>query len=982
MKTPASKAPVLRRFCLPIITGLIAVLLLVPGAFQARADILEEFNKGVGLMQENKFAEGSAVFDDIIKTYGGAGAYDSYGAAFGVMYYHRALCSMVLGKYKEAGKDFETCIKDFPNKTVAADKVQSINKYHTLAFFQWGRSEQAAEEYAGALALYEKFLSKKPERGTYSPAELYTNMAICQIKLDKIPEGTATLTQVIGAFTRLKEQEKNQVYLAFLELATKWVEHVLPKEGIEFMDTNEFAIRYSPSEMIFNGYNVRLLKLAQSCIEADKGMEGLGLRFMSFLPRMEDAIAELEQQQFGFSAPAVKERAKERIKKLQDEIASGKHIDITVYRILAYAWEKLGDTRAAYAVYDYMAQNYENAVIKDGEKEEPFHPEIVYNAARTSFYLGDINSAQHHALLFLAKYPGHKLEDQVREMLLEQLFLRGEYLRCIEITDNMLPRQTKGTPRHDLCLYVRGGSFFYEAMYPEAQPLLDEHVQLYPDSTWRAQTLYYQAGNQVKLLEWKKAAGLLDTWLGKYKESELRPFALLDRGMCHFMENENAPALAVVKELEDNYPGSGILDSSLNLKGNVYQNLGKPAEAETAYSKAKEIAESEGHGPIAIESIIQLISVYTKLERFEDAVKLYEEFTEKFSGDSREPEVVANALKALGETKQIEKGLAHMEDMIIRMGKDENVDLEKAITTYGKFYTEYLGADKLIARIKELREEPNLGSRVQAWLLILYVDTADEEFEGVKRTAEINAAMSFLSGFDMKDLAPYQLGRLGDYLAKAGRVAEAAKFFEEIIARPGDDGKIFALDGLGKVYTESPDKASQAKGVEYLLKVENYQDPTFTERAWASLARYYERTEQWSKAEEYWFKLVKDKSFKNYGAEKWFGLGMAREMQGNLKESVAAYLQVFTTHKSLVGHSSEAWRRACELQWKRGEKQNAYKLVRTMLEQMGYFGDMTGDLKPDIQKAKEEVNKAKKLYEIWRSELGATDPDVQIRRPK
>ena len=73
----------------------------------------------------------------------------------------------IIKKYREAASSFETTYKKFPNKIPdnLKDKAPgSRNHYHKVSLYRWGTAEQGAEEYAGALKLYEKFLADKPER--------------------------------------------------------------------------------------------------------------------------------------------------------------------------------------------------------------------------------------------------------------------------------------------------------------------------------------------------------------------------------------------------------------------------------------------------------------------------------------------------------------------------------------------------------------------------------------------------------------------------------------------------------------------------------------------------------------------------------------------------------------------------------------------------------------------------------------------------
>jgi tetratricopeptide (TPR) repeat protein len=967
-----------------IYAGILAVIVTFSfGVSDTKAqgtEVAEAYNRGIQEMERQQWKNGLQIFNDIIKNYS-SDAFNIYGPSFGLIYYHAGMCQMALGQFKEAGKNFEICYKDYPNRPASAEEY-SINHYHLLSMYQWGRCEQAAEEFEGALKLYETFLGRTPDVSTYSKPEAYTNIGICYAKLGKVEEAEKYLGNVFRIFDRLKGGEKQLLYQGFLALSEQWIEKVKPLDAINFMKTYDFALRYSPYDMYKLEFDKRLLALGQSAMRTDKGLEALALRFFSYVPRRESILAELEEKKAAYLSTKAQERLQLDIDRINTDLNSGNHIDLTTFRLIAYTHEKLGNYRAAYAAYDYMASIYPNATDKDNDTLVPFHPDLLYNAERTSFAVGDMASAQYHAFTFLEKYPEHKLTEQVQSMLLEQLFRRGEYARCIEITKNMIPRMTEKTADHDLALFVQGGAYYYDGQYTEAVAPLEKHVAMYPASPYREETTYYQAGNLVKLVEWQKALALLDPWLEKYKDGELRPFALLDRGTCLFMESRLDDALKDVAAIESVHKGSSVEDSALNLKGNILQGKEKFDESIVAYSAAKSLAESQDHGAVAVESLMQLISVAVKAEKWKEAAAFYDEFSDKYSGDFREADVVANALPALINVGRTKEGLEHMENMIIRLGKLGSADLEKAVNTYGKFYIETSDGETLIARIKTLREQPNLGSQVQAWLLILLIDTTESELEGIKAEAQIKAAMADMrSRFEMKDLAPYQLGRLGDYLQKMGRGAEAAPFFEEIIARPGEEGEVFALLGLGRIYLNDKDPSNDDKGVKYMTRLKNY-DRNFAEEGQIEVVRHYVNNKKWAEADAAAGEYAGNKSYNKYNPENWYLMGLARENQGGekLADAVRAYFRCYSKYKSYVRYSAPAWRRGAEIQWNRGEKENAYKTILQMVQAMQKPVLEASNASEDIKIAKPEVEAALKLYDQWRVELGITIDE--LRAPK
>ncbi len=914
-------------------------LLLSAGAAVAQNPVEDNYRKAVQLMEDAKWADAASVLQSVVNDYGSAQPFDIYGPAFGLIHYHLGLCQMQLKKYKEAAAQFEITFKKFPNKippAKAKTTPPTRNHYHLLALYHWGRAEQGAEEYEGAIKLYNKFLSEKPERGTYSVAELYTNLGVCHARLGKVAEATGYIQKVYDAHAQLNTREKYFLHKAFFDLCDQWVEKAMVKDALSFMDKNDGLLRFSPFDSFKYSFNKRFLKLAQEASGGEDNLDALALRFFTLTPRTEDAITELQDRKAFYQNDSQKKKVQGEIDKLQATIDGGTAVDIPGLRLLAYIYEKNGSFRAAYAVHDYMSRRFPTAVsvekVDGKEVKTPIHPEILYNATRCAFSFGDLLSAQHHGMIFLKKYPGHDLEPEVQSMLMEQLFRRGDYERCIKIASDILPKLPPGSLQHDLCLFCLGGSYYYDGQYENADPLLDQHAEKYPESAFLEESSYYHGANKVKLLEWATAAPLLEAWLGKYPDSSLRAFAILDRATCHFAMDELDDCLVKLDEIEQRYPDAPIYDRSLNLRGDVLQAKKEWAAAEESYKKGKARAESEGHYQVAAEALSQLVPVAIALENFEGAAAYYDEFTRDFAENYLEPQVVASALEALVEESvgRGQEGLDKMEDMIDRLGRQENADLEKAIAKYGDVSVELNGAEATIQRLKDMATKGGQPDAVQAWLLVSRIDIIEKEFEdGAQKTAAIRTAFNELRGFDKKQLAPYVLARIGDFLRAGGQTPQSVAWFEEILGRPGIDSKDYAYNALAKIYFRDAGAGNDAKGLEYSeWVVANSGNTKLTEESAYERARYLSKQGKWTEAEDAWFAYVSNKSWRANSPEAWFSLATARDKRGRVKEALSAYLQNIGKYPQYYEYSIPATSRSAELQLAAGETEKAFHLAR------------------------------------------------------
>jgi len=932
-------------FILPV---LVCCLLIDPGTAGAQNPVEDNYRKAVQLMEESKWADAASVLQSVVGDYK-QNAFNIYGPAFGLIHYHLGLCHMQLKKYDEAEKQFETTYRGFPNR-IPKEKADEIpntrNHYHLIALYRWGTAAQAKAEYEGAIKIYKKFESEKPEKGTYSPFELYINYGVCYAKLAKIPEATQYLQQVYGVFDRINLRERWMLQNAFFDLAEKWIEKGLEREAMAFMQTNDMWLRWPPFESFKYGFNQRFLKLAQEASSGgdedaageQKNLDAMALRFFNLSPRTEEAISELQDRKSFYKNEEAQKKVQVKIDELQKGILDGTAVDIAGLRLLAVIYEKNYSLRSAYSIYDYMTRRFPTAktVNAKTKKTTLIHPELVYNATRCAFSIGDLLSAQHHGMNFLKQYPGHELEPEVQSMLIEQLFRRGDYLRCIKIASDIIDKLPKSSPQHDLCMFCLAGSYYYDGQYELADPLLDAHAKEYPESGFLEESSYYRGANKVKLLEWAMAAPLLEGWLTKYPESDLRPFAILDRATCHFAQDEFDPCLAKLDEIEKRFSTSDIYDRSLNLRGDVLQVKKEWDEAQQTYAKAKTRADQDGNYQVAAESLSQLVNVATAKEEYKQAAAYYDEFVGNFSENYLEPQVVSDALKALTDesVNRGQEGLDKLEDMIDRLGRQENADLEKAIAKYGDVSVDLNGAPKTIEKLKSMQTKGGQPDSVQAWLLVLRVDIIEDMGKAKDGNAElakaqIKTAFNELKSFDKKVLAPYVLAKIGDFLRNSDQSVQAVPWFEEILARGGIDSLDYAKNALAKIYLRGANQSLHKKAldnVEWVLA--NSGNNKLKEESSYERALHYSRTEDWSAAESAWFGYVSNKAWRSHSPEAWYRLGQARDKQKKIEKALSAYLQNYFKYPQYVDYSIPAMTRSAEIQKSANKGKEAYNLSR------------------------------------------------------
>ena len=419
-----------------------------------------------------------------------------------------------------------------------------------------------------------------------------------------------------------------------------------------------------------------------------------------------------------------------------------------------------------------------------------------------------------------------------------------------------------------------------------------------------------------------------------------------------------------VDELEAKYKDHMVYPRALNLRGDVLSAKGELEGAEAAYLTAKGLAEAQGDYSTAAESTSQLIGTDVAIaqatkdkaveeEKYAAAAGFFDEFINKHAGHYLEPQAVANALPALIAVKRGDEGLKKMEQMIVRLGTEKNADLEKAVTTYAKNYiqnytdetkprekdTPNPAAQQLIDRLKKWPQDEPLPAPVRAWLLITILDTLEDKKQfPTTSTSAVNVAFDELMEMEKTELAAYPLQRIIVYLNDRDKSAEALPFADEILTRPGTEGKDVAEYFKGVSLAKSTDRANQDKAIaSFNAVIDKYQSEAFTDDAMHALGMLYMKRKEWAIAEKTLFRYVSNKKLNKHNPEVWYNLGLARDAQKNYvgdRSAVSAFSKVWGKYAGHFKFSCPAMNRTIEIEMQHGTKQSAYKLSQSWLRSM------------------------------------------------
>lgn len=930
-----------------------SMVLTVPARAQDGDDLGGMVSKSLAAMNAEKWEEALAILDSAVKRFGKNP--QLFGPQFGIIYYRKGICEMKVKRWGEAMKSFEICYRDFPNQGANAKGGGGGNVYHKKALLKWGEAAMGAEDWALAIRQFKKYLDEKEKSEDYPRGAFQINMAICHYRLGKIPEGNTFLeTAIKNKNDPAYNVPEAGIVAGFQALVAAVIDKSNEQALLDFIAKNRADITLEPFEM--GDFTKLYMKLAADAIAVD--MERSAMLLYQLIPTYEAAYQDTKLRVDALSfRPGIKDAGRvidtktlqESLKALENDRRVNKIPEITKLAAAAFIHEQDGNTRGAYAAYEQLELHFQKA-----EKRE----DNLYNLVRTASVIGEVIKTEQYGQKFLKTFPNSKYVPQVRRMLLSSLFYEGEYDTCIEVASAMIGSLEKGSKEHDICLHVLGGSYYYTGEFDKAQPLLDEHVDRYPESQFTEAARYFQASNLSRLQMWEKSAALLDAFFKKYPDPKaciFFPFALYDRANCHYAMDEYPPAVEMLTRLETEFPNAEVLEMAYNLKGNVLQSQKQPEDAEKAYLAALKLAETRGNDNVAGEALYYLVVLLGEKKkddkepspRLKDAVPYADKFWKQYAKDSiYKAQTAVAQVAALDSVGRGEEALQTLQGVITEMAGSENTaGLEAVINSYTEAYLAKHSPEDLKKHYYEFPGIKASNKEARAILRMAVVgvyeelgkkgkgpNESDADFEARKRasTAMIKVLFQELKAdFDPKELTNYILVRVGDYIRKTGSFKEALPYYDEVIGRTDQSNRFAALLGRGDVNSRSTNSADLDKAIADFDRVfKDSGDKTEKEGALFGTISAQIAKKDYAKASES-AKAYLEGKFNKRNPEVSMLLAQSYDERGEINDAIAMYSKVWGAYMGYVKISAPAMKRWMELSWQRNlaERTDGGKLV-------------------------------------------------------
>jgi len=965
-------------FLAPLFLGL---LLSASPAQDEDDDSLQAlYYKANDFMAQNNFEGALQTFNQIVDVHANPSedySWDDWGPMFGGVFYDKGTVHLQLGQFEEAATAFEKCRMDYPNTIPFGNRKEksrasSTNQRWDLCLFQWGYAEQMLGNYDEALDLYQQFIDSKPDPNTLREVQtaFILRKGTALIGAGRVDEGEAEITRLFSEYdTFASKPTGTLLFQGMLELAKGWIKRAetdpagATKTANDFLNAYNSIFSLSPYDMARLGFMDRLRLAGFEANQA--GLHEIALRFFSMAPTTQDIIADLESRAAQTSAGA-RASYDQVIAQFEEKLKLPDPPELETLRLVAAAWEGLGNQHAGFVINQYLVENYPDS------KNAPI---ILHEAARFAFNLGEGSAAQYYGETFMEKYPQHELRDNVATFMLHSLFRNQEYETCVEVARNVRLNYSEGEPQRELADYIYGASLYSLGKHDEAQEALKIHIDNYPNSTNRESARFYFAFSKLSQQKYSEAAPLLDGFLKDYPNSNFKDNVLLERATCYFISDDYVSALSLAEQVLEEYPKSLVRDRAYILKGDTISFLGNTPEGDRtlesyqleaieAFKAAKETAEVLEHPDYRAEAIFKLVDILVDMENWTQAVAYYDQFFPDHIGHFFEPQISVFGMPALEAEGRAEDGLAQLERMIIELSDTDKVDLlAQCIGSYQDASIKNRGYEATVSKYDEMIAVAN--PTLQTWLLIhqiiAYQDQkkADPEADKAALDQKIDVVFNKLKEFEIKDLSDIALQEIGKYLERTNPF-QALPYFEELLVR---DNKLFqapAVMALGRIEAKSGDSAKVDNAIQRFKRViTDYQDPEFEAdnlmpEAHLNLGRIGVDKKDWDLARQYLQTYINKKSWdagrKDRRAEAMHLYGVASMEKANatsdpkakealLDEAIKVFNANWATYKAYPEWSAKSVEEGFNLTYnrdwpaeeKRDKQIQAYTYLRVVL---------------------------------------------------
>lgn len=915
------------------------------------SDPVVGYNRATAAVQAQKWDEGLAAANAVIKEHGSHGLED-YGPVFGHFYFVRGLAQLGKENYPGAVESFKTCYEKYNNKYLdglSDEEKQGLrpNNFQNSALVQWANAEMKLEKWKDAAARYERILVEGKGDPAINLIFVGVNLGRCYLKAGELEKGYEFLVKPLSNES-LSDGLRETI---FMVMADDWTPEVEYPRVREFINTYSVIIDQDPFEERHER-NRRFEYLAQLAMSQADPIRALAWYERMVNPNLlePEFRRRYEQLENRVVAESLEAKKKESLDALDKQI---KQLPLEYVRIL----NGVGSIH-------FLLQNFSGSYVAFSQlsdiagKQHEQRPVFLHNAVVSAAQTEQWKSAYHYGRQFLDEFPDHELKPGVARVLVEILFIREEYEDSYEVSGEVRQDMTAGDSIRDIPDFVYGASAFQLGHYEEADQELSKYFNVYPNGERMELAQFFLGLSKVRLAKWQGAADVLNSYLEKYPDSTLVPTALYQCAMAEFMIDEMDAALAKVERVIKEFPGHEVSAVSWNLKGDILATIGSEfPEVELCYLNGRDGGKDLGQPDTVAYALWQLVVQTVEVEEWDKASGHYNEFRDEHPDSGYKNDVLVASLPMLLVQGRKEEGLQKLRDVVWEnQGDPLSPVLAEMFGSYVEFLKDEFDNEVFFAQMNGLQDQRGATPCIMGWATVAKADALERQ-----EVEQENVDKEFYrleAGFKPEAQSNYPIVRLARWKAQVRKRPEEAKVLYQYILdnRPGSANFEYCLIDTAEIQALSDDPGERAAAMEKFQQVlAEIPNEELQEKAVLGMARIKTKEGDYAASQPIWEQYLANAGWRLSRPEANFRLAECFDKSGNTADALKVYVSIYANFPGHLDWSTRAYLRTAAITKAGGDDLKALKVLQDMLKRMGHL-DHPG------------VDKAKEVFVKWREE--------------
>lgn len=953
-------------------------------------DIVASYNATTEAIGKNQFDAALELCNKIIDQYGDAEkGRELFGPVYGHWFYMRGLAYIGLKDWDAASTNFEICYlcTDKPEKVLQCKNCRGFGRITKTSFedkdpdgkipcpecggityrensqpngfrmhslVQWGNCRMIQEDFAKARDLYRKALAEDHQGKLTRNWKLYVavNLGRCLIKAGDVEEGYEYTIRALESpdFNIALKQ------VVFQILANDWSPLVDSEPVQNFIYLYDYVPISAPMKDRVP-LNPVFYNLANLALEQNDPI--LSLSWLRLIGHPAEVVFELDQGIALLEARKVSDPREEVIPLIDKEIEKQKkqraQLKDNLWAMLSttgMSHYRMKNYGASLAVYDELS--------RFAPKTHEGRPEFLHNAVVSAVQIKDWATAYEHGKTFLAEFPQHKLMPGVVRILVELIFIQGNYQESYDISREVREDMEVGSPIRDIPDFVYGASAYQLGKFVEAEANLTAYLKNYQPAQRAELAKYYLGSTKIHFYKWQEATDLFDPFLKDYPGSPVTSSVLYQNGLSKFMLDDNEAALQLVVNLIENYSTAEEVPAGWNLRGDI--NSINEADYDTKIYPAYENAISTsalipGKEEIAAYAIWQLMMNLADLERWEEAGTYFDRFQKEHPDSGYRVDMLIGSLETLVELGRGDEAIQRQEDLLFATGGDpERGELGELFATYLEFIQEN-DSENVAERLDKLAMNNTASPALKAWAQIGQIEVL-EKADGDHDEA-IQAKFYLINnGFKPEEHSNYVIVRLARWHSVTRkRPDEAAPLYDYILeSREGTDDFDLALLDRAEIDATSDIPEDRSRAMENFDRILNeFGNAELAETASVGVARLLTADKKFAEALPRWEDYMDNSGWNKFASEANYNYALCLDQTGKTKEALVVYINTYNAFPGHADFSTASYLRAALLMKEKKEDLKALLILKDMLTRLKNIDHPNKD-------------KGLKLFEKWKSE--------------